>query len=174
MTGRRLVPGDPASVAALATSARATARDLERVLPPLLEAALPTEAPRRAARDLARRRDLLGEATTTGREELAHVGDILQDHAGQLADDLHALRSLLERGTRAGLVLEGTRWRPDWGITGTVDPGAESRVEEPRAALQREPEVILHRAARRRAELGQALRGSTTRLAGAAADLRHG
>ena len=92
MTGRRLVPGDPASVAALATSARATARDLERVLPPLLEAALPTEAPRRAARDLARRRDLLGEATTTGREELAHVGDILQDHAGQLADDLHALR----------------------------------------------------------------------------------
>lgn len=174
MTGRRLVPGDAGSVAALAAAARSTARRLDHHVRELPVLATFPDAPRRLGRDLERRVGGLVTAVAVERDELAVVGDLLQEHAAHVTEDLRAVRSLLERGAQVGLELDGVHWRSPWGITGPADAGTVAGLEAERQALQRETDVVLHRVGRRRAALVRALRASTERLATEAARLRRG
>lgn len=171
-----LVPGDSASLSACALTARAVARELGAQATGVRTAyeavgegwtGRVSAAARRSGADLA-------EAARATAAELDRVGTVLQDHATDLADLVARARAVEERAAAAGLEVRDGRVERVWGVTGAADAVAVRSLEETRAALQGEVDLVLAQHRRRRDFVLGVLRESTGTLAGVSHRLREG
>lgn len=158
--------GDPASISAGARTAREVARRLEPVADGLRRAAddvadgwtgRTSVETRRSAADLA-------DAASALVAELDRVGQVLQDHATDLADLVARERVIGERATSAGLTVHDGRVEPAPGIWG--DAGRAAEREATRVVLQSDLDLVAAQHARRRDFLLGLVGGSTATLAG--------
>lgn len=179
---RDAVPGDPGSLARLASALQTASRVLRAAAPPeqSAEQAAPSLAPaatRSAAKDLRRRATLLDETLARLLDEIDHVSALVHDHAVALAEARGALHAIREAGQRAGLNLSEGRWRPAYGITGSVDRNSRAAREgtgADREELRQRLDGLTRIAHRRREALTASVTESTARLAAQAALLRRG
>ena len=107
-------PGDPGSIARLATAAGVVQRRLAALDPP--KPPVTDDLPRRldrVHRELDRQRCSLDRARTTAAAELGTVGEALRTHADELSTTHASLRAVLDRAAARGLVLEDRHLRPD-------------------------------------------------------------
>jgi hypothetical protein len=168
-------PGDPGSIARLATAAGVVQRRLAALDPP--KPPVTDDLPRRldrVHRELDRQRCSLDRARTTAAAELGTVGEALRTHADELSTTHASLRAVLDRAAARGLVLEDRHLRPEPGIRGTVDVQHEVDLDDELSLLEAQLQSLIRDAARRRTRLEDVLRGSMTRVAEESARLRRG
>ena len=171
---RHPVPGDPASIARLATATTSAARSVGALVADPLVLPPDTGVSRRVERHLSSRLTSLHAAAALVARELDTVGTALQHHSQALATAIADLRSLRERGEQAGLALVDGRWQPGWGITGAVDRDDGDEREALTAQWQHAHDALVRTATRRRAELGRLLDESRARMAAEAITVRLG
>ena len=150
-----VVPGDPASLSACASTARSVGHGLtgqaSRVRATSRELAQGWTG--RTSAGVRQRASGLADATDAAASELDRMGRVLQDHASDLADLVARGRAVEERARAAGLVV---------------------RDEHLRTALQADLDLVLAQHRRRRDWVLEVLRDSTTDLAGVSHKLRGG
>ncbi len=171
-----IVPADPASTSACASTVRTVAARLDRPADPLAGAVRDAAHgwSGRVSAATRRRGEALAAATHTTASALERVSVVLQDHATDLAD-LHARARRLEaRAADAGLEVRDGRVVPGYGISGEADAVAQHRRAATAATLQEELDAVTARHARRRDWLVGVLRASTHDLAAISHALRRG
>jgi hypothetical protein len=171
-----VVPGDPASVSACAGTARSVAARLGESASGVRTASdrigdgwsgRASAATRRRAADFA-------AAADAAAAQLDRVGQVLQDHATDLADLVARGRTVAERAAAAGLEVRDGTVVIAWGVSGTADAHADRAREVTRAALQAELDLVLAQHVRRRTFVLGVLRDSTTGLSALSHGLRGG
>ena len=171
-----VVPGDPASLSACASTARSVGHGLagqaSRVRATSRELAQGWTG--RTSAGVRQRASGLADATDAAASELDRMGRVLQDHASDLADLVARGRAVEERARAAGLVVRDGRVELAWGVTGAADAGADREREDLRTALQADLDLVLAQHRRRRDWVLEVLRDSTTDLAGVSHKLRGG
>ena len=150
------VLGDPASVSALAAVLRRAAADLERALE-----RLPADSPR-GRRHCARLRRIRAEGAAVP-ASLHRGGDVLGDHATDLADALGLARRLVDRAPSFGLSVDGPSVTRPRGVRGVADPAMEQRRTEAHARLQQVLDTVLDDLDTRRRTLREDLDTERTR-----------
>ncbi|GGL28573.1 hypothetical protein H9L10_02935 [Phycicoccus endophyticus] len=171
-----VVPGDPGSFAAAASTLAAAGRRLGASAPPLATALadLGEGWAGRVSVHTRRRGADLAEATTSAATELERVARLLQDRAGDLSE-LHARgRALHERAATAGLELRDGRVVPGYGVRGEADEATDAGRRERAVRLQGELDLLLAQHRRRRDFVLDELRASAARLTTLSDALRRG
>jgi hypothetical protein len=171
-----VVPGDPASVSACASTVQVLAERLGSRSRGVEEAVRGVAEgwPGRVSVGTRRRGGALAEAGSTTAAELERVAVVLQDHATDLAALIARARRLEETAATAGLQVRDRRVVPAYGIVGEADPAADTERTHVASALQVELDALLARHARRRDWVLGVLRTSTGELAAVSHALRRG
>lgn len=171
---RRLVPGDPGSLSAGASTVGRLGTWLSADAEALRAAYQRVGTDWGGPRSLAVRKagqGLADELSVAGREADT-VARALQDHATDLAHLQGQLRAVTERAASVGLELREGAFVPAYGLTGEADPRAETAREQARIEVAAELERLVTLARRRRTELMRTLSQSQARLGQASERLR--
>lgn len=171
-----VVPGDAASLSACARTAREVAFLLAEESVSLRRAvdAVGEGWTGRSSASTRRTGDALAEGAGALAHELDHVGQVLQDHATDLADLVARERAVRERATAHGLEVRDGRVVLGWGVSGSADLTATREQEAARALLQSDLDLVLAQHTRRRDFVLRVLGTSTAALSDVAHRLRHG
>lgn len=171
-----VVPGDPASLSACASTARSVGHGLagqaSRVRATSRELAQGWTG--RTSAGVRQRASGLADATDAAASELDRMGRVLQDHASDLADLVARGRRIEEQAREAGLEVRDGRVELGWGVTGTADVAADHDRARVQATLQGDLDLVLAQHQRRRDWVLAALRSSSATLAEISHDLRRG
>lgn len=171
-----VVPGDPASVSACASTARAVGQALGEQASGVRTAYAELGEGWTGRVSVRGRRagDRLADAADDTAAELDRVGQVLQDHATDLADLVARGRAVEDRARASGLEVRDGRVELAWGVSGTADAGRDRARDASRVVLQSELDLVLAQHERRRDWVLGVLRRSTTTLADVSHALREG
>jgi uncharacterized protein YukE len=171
-----VVPGDPASLSACAGTVRSVSQRLADRATGVRAAseALGEGWAGRTSAATRRRAAELAAATEVVAGQLDRVGQVLQDHATDLADLVARARAIEERATAAGLEVREGRVELGWGVTGPADADADRVRGTTQQALQAELGLVLAQHVRRRDWVLSVLRDSGTGLSDLSHRLRGG